>query len=103
MKAEYIFAAVIYGTLAVAGGAYWIYESTTSPRAIFTREVKDVARDPRSVRVRRVREVNGGICGEVNSRNGAGGYTGYQELYVRRVIDRVYTVEPRSEARTACR
>lgn len=40
-------------------------------------------RDPSSLLLRNVRKAaNGGICGELNARNGFGGYTGFQRFYL---------------------
>lgn len=44
--------------------------------------VKQILRDPSSAQFRSVREYAGPVCGEVNAKNGFGGFTGYTRFIV---------------------
>lgn len=51
-----------------------------SPIALAERDVKAELRDPDSAQFRNLVDAGKAICGEVNSRNGYGGYAGFAEF-----------------------
>jgi hypothetical protein len=52
------------------------------PVFIAENAVKQLLKDPDSAQFRNVKEFTGPVCGEVNSKNGFGGYVGFSKFIV---------------------
>lgn len=50
--------------------------------AIVTKAVADSMKDPESARFRNMHITRGNVCGEVNAKNGMGGYVGFARFFV---------------------
>lgn len=59
--------------------------------AAMQREISDMMRDPESTRFRKLERIGGALCGEINAKNGMGGYVGYRRFVY---ADTDLSVEP---------